>query len=257
MPGQARGGEDWFGTDAAALDIERGLARRAYVLDLSSQHGCNQFQSGDLGDRAGVDSPTVSKDGHLVAELEYLIQVVAHVEKCHAVVTEDSNDTKQLFDLIGLQGRSGFVEDHHLGVGGHGPDDRDHLLDGNADRAKGPPLVHGDAVAAEKTGGIGIHLLDIDQPEPAHWLPTEEQVLCHGHERFEIDLLEGRADAGLPGLAGTGKRKWLSLQPKLALVGAVHAVDQLDESRFPGSVLADQGHEPRLGISRPRPNRGR
>ena len=67
------------------------------------EHGCNQFQSGDLGDRSGMDSPTVTKDGHLVTEFEYLIQVVAHIEKCHTVVTEDSNDPKQLLDLVGFQ----------------------------------------------------------------------------------------------------------------------------------------------------------
>ena len=46
---------------------------------------------------------------------------------------------------------------------------------------------------------------------------------------------------GLPGLAGAGKGNGLTLQPEVALVGAINAVDQLDQCRFPGPVLADQG----------------
>ena len=134
-------------------------------------------EPGDVGDRSGVDSPTVTQDGHLIAQLEYFIEVVTHVEQGDTVVAEDSNHSKQLFNFVGTRDEVGSSRITTFASVDTARTMAIICWTATPTEPRGQPLIDGDAVPAKKTGGIGIHLLDIDQSEPAHWLPTEEQVL--------------------------------------------------------------------------------
>ena len=88
--------------------------------------------------------------------------------------------------------------------------------------------------------GLAVHPAEVDEAEPVRGLAAEEDVAGHAHQRDEVDLLVDRGDPGLLGLERAGEGTGSPAEPQFALVGPVHAGQDLDEGRLAGAVLADE-----------------
>ena len=86
-----------------------------------------------------------------------------------------------------------------------------------------------------------VHPPPVEQAVAAKFA-AEEDVLGDRAEGDEIDLLVDRADAAVLRLLGRGELDRLAAEDDLAGVVAVGAGEHLDQRRFAGAVLADQGH---------------
>jgi hypothetical protein len=97
------------------------------------------------------------------------------------------------------------------------------------------PWVQGQAV------GLG-HLDDaVGQGLPVHRrIEAEGHVLEHRHRLEEREVLEDHADAEVPCGVRRGDGDRAALPVDLALVGGEDAVDDLDQGRLAGTVLAQK-----------------
>jgi hypothetical protein len=139
-----------------------------------------------------------------------------------------------------VQRRGRLVHHHQLGVEGDGPGDRHHLLEGDVELAQRPGHVHPDPEALQQLVGLGVHAPAVEQAEAAR-LAAEEDVLGHGPERHQVDLLVDGADPARLGLLGRVEVDRLGVKGDGAGVAAVGTGQDLDQGRLAGAVLAHDG----------------
>ncbi len=80
----------------------------------------------------------------------------------------------------------------------------------------------------------------VDAAPPGGRLVAEDDVLGHGAERDEVQLLVDRGDAAGLRLAGACERDSAAVEGDRPLVARVDAGEDLDERRLSGAVLADE-----------------
>src|SRR5829696_3491891 len=238
---------------AEALRHENGFPRR-FVLpteaggtlllnlgEFPAEHVGDELQAGEFGEVPAVCHLTVSQDRYTVADLVEFLEAVADVDHADPLLAQLPDHVEERLHLPRLQRRGRLVHDDRPRVHRDGPGDRDHLLNTEAEGAQVSGDVRANAVAFQDLGRVPVHAGLIDQAQRAAGLAPEEHVLGYAEERDQVDLLVYGADARRLRLARFGESDLFAVEEDLALVGPVHSGDDLDQSRFPSTVFADQG----------------
>ena len=97
------------------------------VIDRAADHLCDHFRARQLCDGLGVDHMTVTHDGHDVAVIKDLVQLVADIDNGDAAAAQILDDAAELFQLLCGQGAGRLVHNDQLGVKGQCLGDLDHL----------------------------------------------------------------------------------------------------------------------------------
>ena len=166
---------------------------------------------------------------------------MADVDHADPLLAQLPDHTEERLHLPRLKRRGRLVHDDRSRVHRDGPRDGDHLLNTQAEGAQGSGDFRANAVAFQDLGRVPVHAGLIDHAQRVAGLAPEEHVLGHAEERDQVDLLVNGADPRRLRLARLGERDLFAVEENLALIGPVDPGDDLDQGRFPGTVLADQG----------------
>ena len=206
--------------DAEAADVEHGrpLGRRRGEVSLAPLHGGElgaHDRPHDLTERRvrgtrGEDDLASTQDGHLVADVEDLAQVMGDEDDADAELGRPPDELEQPLDLAEGERRGRLVEDEQPSRQAQGLRDLDHLLLGDAE--VGDDLARADRREAElgEEVSCGAPLaVRADRAEEPGALVVEEDVVRDAQRRDEAQLLEHHPDAGIPRLGGPRERQRL------------------------------------------------
>ena len=247
------------GLDVAArhsLDLESdhvvdALRRADAQLDLVADHQLDEFAVIERSDIECGDPLAVAQDRHFVSDLEHLVEVVRHVEDCHAARLEQADGLEETLHIgAGQRGRR-FVE--HQEVGGFLPTpkgtsqgDRRLLRRGQgSDRCRDIEVVEPE-IGQGCSRPVGLTLPVDSAAVRRGEAGAQGEVLDGGQGVDQTEVLVHEADAErLGGLAvaelqrctvatgtevgGRGFAGWL-----------VVAGEDLDQRRLAGAVLPDE-----------------
>jgi hypothetical protein len=236
--GQAPHPEHGFTLYVAVLPEAGGVAFD--LGELAAEHGGYELELREVGQVAGMDQLAVAQHRYLLADLVELVEVVANVDDADVLVAQLPDDLEELLHLARLEGGGRLVHDDHPGVERDGPGDRDHLLGPEPQRVQRHSHVGLDTVAAQDLGGLPVHPVDVEQPEPRAGLAAEKDVLRDRAHRYQVDLLVYSAYPRRLGVARAGERDLLSAEEDLALVRLVDAGYDLDQGGLARAVLPDE-----------------
>ena len=147
---------------------------------------------------------------------------------------------EQLLHLACVEAGGRLVENQDARGKVDGAGDGDDLLHRHREGGQAAPHVDIDAEATHDLGGPPPRGAEADEAEAAGLAP-DEQVFGYRHVRQEVDLLIDGADAGLQRVGGTFGMDLAAGDADGAAVARQHAGHGLDEGRFAGPVLAEQG----------------
>src|SRR4051794_19132261 len=101
--------------------------------------------------------------------------------------------------------------------------------------------VDGDAEAGEHGANAAGLLATGDGAQHGAWIWAHENILSNVEMSEEFRVLIDRGDAGFACLHRSREADGCTFEQHLTLVGLYNAGDDLDECRFAGTVLADEG----------------
>ena len=208
-------------------------------LDSAPDH-----EFGELGVRRGrrgfADDLAEPDDGDAVGDLAHLAQLVGDEHDRGARLLELAHDAHELVGLLRGQHRGRLVEDEHACVARQSLDDLDPLL-----HADGEILDKGVRVDVEPEAGRDLvdalaRGVQVQDATGLGGLVAEHDVLGHGEDRDEHEVLVDHADAGAHRVAGTLEVLDDVVQQDHAVVGAVQPVQNVHQGRLACAVLAEE-----------------
>ena len=229
--------------DGQVLNVEHGPIRRGLGLGDPQQHAPPDHEFGEffrrrIGGRQGADHFAAPHDRDTVRHGQDLAQLVGDQDDGLTLVLELTQDAEQVIRLGRGQDTGRFVENENVGAAEQGFQDLDPLLlaDGQGlDRSIERNLQ---TVVPFKGGEGGSCLLQTGrQRQPA--FGAEHHVFEHGERVDQHEVLMHHADAAGDRVVGTGDLDRLAIDPDLAAVGPVEAVEDRHEGRLAGAVLTD------------------
>ena len=158
-------------------------------------------------------------------------------EDGHALALELAQVGEQLVDLLGHEHRGGLVEDQDAGAAVEHLEDLDPLAVADAEVVDQRVGVDVEAVGGRAPRCVGARA-EVDPTVPL--LVAEDDVLEDGEVVGEHEVLVHHADADRDRVAGRVKLP-RAVDRDGALVGTLHAVEDLHQGRLAGAVLADDG----------------
>ncbi len=144
---------------------------------------------------------------------------------------------EQLSDLLGYQDRGGFIENQDARTPIEHFEDFDSLPIAHTEISDQLVRIHMQAV-------IGGNLTDLRTrsiTNAVELLGAEYHVLKHGEVVCKHEVLEDHADSGLDGIGRALEVDLFALNGDGAFIGGLHTVEDLHQSGFAGTVLADDG----------------
>ena len=188
-----------------------------------------------------VDLLAAPQHGHAVGDLQHLAELVADEDDRHAVVAQRAQHLEQLAGLLRGQHRGRLVEHEDAGVAVERLEDLHALLGADGHVLDHRVGVDGEAVALGQLAHPAGALAHVEQAAAPARLAAEHDVLGHGHDRHEHEVLVHHADAELDRLRRRVDLDRLAVHADLALVGVVEPVQDRHQRRLAGAVLAQQG----------------
>ena len=140
-------------------------------------------------------------------------------------------------DLLRHQHRGRLVEDDDPGAAVEHLEDLDPLPVADAEVLDQLVGVEAEAVGVGDPDDLGAGLV----ADAVQLLGAEHDVLQDGEVVGQHEVLEHHADAGAIASVGELNVHLLAVDLDRALVGLLHAVQDLHQRRLAGAVLADQG----------------
>ena len=207
-------------------------------LALLTRHQRRQLAGGHTGGGPRHDVLAVAQHRDPVADLEHLVELVGDEHDRSPGGHEVAHHAEQLARLGRGEHGGGLVEDQCSGPPSQHPQDLHPLL--LADRElpdlrfridAQPELVH-QAVGA-------CHQVAAGDTRRGR-VPSEVDVLRHGHRRHEAEVLVHHPDARGDGLGGGVELVWRSFDLDVAGVGAVDAGEDVAQRRLARAVLAEE-----------------
>jgi hypothetical protein len=165
---------------------------------------------------------------------------VRDVDDTDPVGPQPPDGGKEEVALVLGQRCRGLVEDEDARRGGDRTGNGHKLAGRHRQLAQRGVGVDRDAEAAEQPAGLLPHPAPVDQPEPAHRLPAEEDVLGDAEIGLERQLLVDDGDAQRLRVARARHSHRLAAEPHGAGVRPVHAAEDLDQRALAGPVLAQE-----------------
>ena len=191
--------------------------------------------------RGRDDVAAVAEDRRDVAQLEHLVEAMAHEQHRHAASAQAPHDREQPLDLVRGERRGRLVEDEHAGFDRQRLRDLDELLIGHRQATDRRTGVEMDVELLEQRVGSASRRAPVEDPEPSRRGVADEDVLGDGQVREESRLLVDDRDTERPGVGGPVDLRRLPVQKDRPAVGLVDAGQDLDQRALAGTVLADQG----------------
>jgi hypothetical protein len=190
--------------------------------------------------RAHLDDLAVGHEHDPVADGAGEAHLVGDDDHRHPRLGQLDHDVEDLFDHLGVEGRGGLVEQHHLGLHGQGPGDGDPLLLATGELARILAGLLGDPTRSS----ISIaELLGLALGHPAHLAGRKGDVVEHGHVGEEVEGLEDHP--GLPADLLDVLDVVAELDPvddDPSGVVLLQAVDASDQGRLARAGGADDDH---------------
>ena len=244
---------DVLETDAEGIDrrqVERidrqadlaDLAGRARDLEnLGADHEAGE-RAGGLLRRVGLgDHLAAPHDGGVVADALHLFQPVRDIEHGAALAGQPLEGDEEMVGLLRGEHRGRLVHDEQLRLLQQAADDLDAL-------ALAHRQVGDDGVRLQRQAVVARHLLDgVGEPAAHRPWAGQRDVLGDAQRLEQREVLEHHADAEMAGGGRVGDGDRLALPADLALGRLQGAVDDLDQGRLAGAVLAEQ----RVDFARP------
>ena len=227
------------------VDLEQDVTDRRLELR-EERHGTADHvpHEGGRGQPAGRgrdDVAAVAEDRRDVAQLEHLVETMAHEQHRHAAGPQAPHDREQPLDLVRGEGRGRLVEDQHAGLDRQRLRDLDQLLIGHRQATDRRAGVEMDVELLEQRLGRASRGAPVEDPEPPRRSVADEDVLGDRQVREEARLLVDDRDTERPGVGGPVDLRRLAIQKDRPAVGLVDAGQDLDQRALAGAVLADQG----------------
>ena len=211
------------------------------VGELPAHHQPDDLVHGELFGRAGGHPLAVPHDGHVVADAENLLHLVADVDDAAALIPEHVDDAEQVLHLGLGEGRGGLVKDDDLGVVAHRLGDLHHLPLGHGQLGHDGVGVHGDLQLLENLPGALVHNALADD-EAAHLgVAAQPQVVLHRAGEGLVQLLVHHGHAVLQRLLGAFEFHLPAVQGDGALIPAVNAEQALHQGGLARAVLPHEG----------------
>ena len=182
VPQHAADGEVFHLQHALALGAEL-LGEQ--VVQRPAHHGGDQGVVGPVLNVPGLDKLAVPNDGHPVAELEELLQLVRNKEDAHTPGLQLPAGGHQLLDLLLSQGGGRLVHDDHLRVNQHRFGDLNHLLDAHAKGARGLPGIDVLTQGLHDLSGFLVHGV-IVQKQALFGPLVDKDIVRNAEELFNV-----------------------------------------------------------------------
>jgi hypothetical protein len=216
-----------------------GLFDLVEQLEVMAEHRRNELHPVERASQILSHPTSVAQDRHSVRDLVHLIEEVGHEQYRGTGVAQPPHDPEEFGDLVGIEAGGGFVEDEHASRYRGRPRDGDQLLQRDRMVAEGGPGIDGEVEFAEQFRCAPVHRPMVDTTKPTRF-PAEQDVLCHGQIRAEIDLLVHRADARVLRLTWAGEPLFGALDDDAARVDVVDTGERLDQRGLARTVLTHQ-----------------
>ena len=231
------------------LDLEHDVARRI----LTRRKHVRQRPADHLADDEFVvegirlvrpDQPTVAHDGHLVGDLENLLDAVRDVNDGDSLAAQFSDDGEEVLDLVLREGRCRLIHDDDARVVGHCLRNLHGLNLGGRqvhDLRRGVD-VHAQVI--EHGLAVRIHLAVVHDPDdtiPLLGVASQPEVLHDAALGNRQEFLLNHGNTRIQSLPGVCEADRVSFQHNLPCVRLVDAKRTFHERRLPGAVLANQG----------------
>ena len=198
------------------------------------------------------DVAALTQHDRAIGHLHHVLEVVGDEDHRKTVVGSLLDQSQDVARFPCSEGRGRLVEDHDALAEGHRPGARDGLPLTAGHQADLHVLLHVDLQTLEQLVGLFGHRAVVD---PAKGMePARVGRLTSGIEvRDRIEIVEQRKvlvhglDSQTPGLHWRIDRDLVAADQDLALVGAHHATEDLDQGRLAGAVVPEQGENLTLG----------
>ena len=238
------------GGQAAVVDhvqvshLEHRLARRVLGLVDPQQHVATDHQRGQaaLGGALGrhrVDPLAAPQDGHAVGDVEHLVELVRDEDDRRPARRQRAQHLEQVLRLLRGEHGGRLVEHQHLGAAEQRAEDLHALLGADAEVLDLGLRADREPVLLAQLPRPAHRLLVVEQ-RTARGLGPQHQVLGHGHDRDEHEVLVDHADAQPDRLPRGVDRDRLAVEQDLALVRVVEPVEDVHQRRLAGPVLPEQ-----------------
>ena len=213
-----------------------------HLPDLAADHHARERGRGLRLGIAGRDLLAAAQDGGGVAEPLHLVQLVADVEDRAALGLEAIEHDEELIGLLRRQHRGRLVEDQEFRILHQRAHDLDALAFADRQLPDLAPGIERKPVNAGYFFKARRHVL-----EGFLAVESERDVFRHGEIVEQREMLEHHADAAAARFRWSGEHHLLALPAHFAFARLDQSVDDLDERRFAGAVLAEQ----RVDLLRP------
>ena len=200
---------------------------------LGADHQLGELAGGDVGGAYGGHGGAAADDGDVVGDGEHLVELVRDEDERVALLLELPEVREERVHLLRHQHRRRLVEDDHLGAAVEDLEDLHPLALADAEPLDELVGVEAEAVGRGDLLDLGAGLV----PDAVELLGAEHDVLEHGEVVGEHEVLEDHADAELDGVGGRAHRGRCAVDLDRAVVGLLHAVQDLHERRLAGAVL--------------------
>src|SRR5215471_18970250 len=237
---------------AQVLDIEHHIAGLGRLLahpqlDRPADHQRGELHRGG-GRRPLADDLAAPDDRDVVGDRLHLFELVRDEDDRPPALPQFAHDPEQVLGLAGGQHGGGLVEYQNLGVTEQRLDDLDPLL--HADRqffhygvgihAQAEPLGQREYLTA---GPAPVEQAEGGQAERslAHRLAAEGDVLGHGEDRHQHEVLVHHADLGPDRVPGRIDHDRFVVEQDLALVGLHQPVEHVHQRGLASAVFPQQG----------------
>ena len=227
------------------LDLEHrraGVRRRLRDLEqhLAADHQLGQAALGRAGGGDGRDLGAAAQHRHAVGDLQHLVQLVRDQDDGGAALAQLAQHVEQLERLLRRQHRGRLVQHQQPRVAVQRLQDLGALLHADADVLHPRRRVDRQLVPDGQLLHAPLGLGHVEE-RALRRLGRQHDVLGHGHDRDQHEVLVHHADAGADGVGARREVLHLSLEDDLALVGPVQPVQAVHQRRLARAVLAEQG----------------
>ncbi len=176
-----------------------------------------------------------------MAERGDLVEAVRDVDDRHARRGERAHLREQPLRLVRAERGGRLVEEEDRGGAAEGAGGRDELLVADREVAEQRRGIGRDPDPLEERPRALAHLLPVEKPDPGERrLVAEIDVLGERQVRHQLELLPDHAQALLERVADRGEADGPPVEPELAGVGLEVAVEDADQRRLAGPVVADE-----------------